>query len=288
MTDIRPVTEGDFDAVFDLLAARSRAAFGISSEQPAFLRQRWDAPATDNWVAVANGAVVGYASLDESQDFVHAAKDPEVGDALIAHLERHARDRGFPSLAVVAASEDAPLYDAVQRNGYTLDREVLRMWRMLDGKLAEPVWPADVTARSYTDADAERVHALLDEQYAGWDQTYVGRSHEGWLTFMTEHDDFDPAMWFLVERDGELIACALHWKESQGRGWVKDIVVRESERGRGLAKALLQHGFLAYAERGADRVGLKVDSTNPTGAPQLYERLGFVTDQRLEIWQKEL
>jgi len=63
MTDIRPVTEGDFDAVFDLLTARSRAAFGISAEQPAFLRQRWDAPATDNWVAVANGAVVGYAGL---------------------------------------------------------------------------------------------------------------------------------------------------------------------------------------------------------------------------------
>ena len=105
---------------------------------------------------------------------------------------------------------------------------------------------------------------------------------------MTEHEDFDPAMWFLVERDGELVACALHWKESQRRGWVKDIVVRESERGRGLAKALLQHGFRAYAGRGADRVGLKVDSTNPTGALQLYERLGFVTDQRLEIWQKTL
>jgi mycothiol synthase len=289
MTDIRPVTEGDFDAVFDLLTARSRAAFGISSEQPAFLRQRWDAPSTDNWVAVEDGAVVGYASLDENQDFVHAAKDPKVGDALIAHLERHARDRGFPSLGVVAASEDVPLYETVQRNGYTLDREILRMWRMLDGNnLPEPVWPADVRVRFYTDADAERVHALLDEQYAGWDETYVGRSHEGWLTFMTRHDDFDPAMWFLVERDGELIACALHWKEGQGRGWVKDIVVRESERGRGLAKALLQHGFRAYAERGADRVGLKVDSTNPTGALQLYERLGFVTDQRLEIWQKEL
>jgi mycothiol synthase len=289
MTDIRPVTEGDFDAVFDLLTARSRAAFGISSEQPAFLRQRWDAPSTDNWVAVEDGAVAGYASLDENQDFVHAAKDPKVGDALIAHLERHARDRGFPSLGVVAASEDVPLYETVQRNGYTLDREILRMWRMLDGNnLPEPVWPADVRVRFYTDADAERVHALLDEQYAGWDETYVGRSHEGWLTFMTRHDDFDPAMWFLVERDGELIACALHWKEGQGRGWVKDIVVRESERGRGLAKALLQHGFRAYAERGADRVGLKVDSTNPTGALQLYERLGFVTDQRLEIWQKEL
>jgi ribosomal protein S18 acetylase RimI-like enzyme len=232
--------------------------------------------------------VAGYASLDENQDFVHAAKDPDVGDALIAHVEHHARVRGFPYVAVVAAPEDAPLYGAVQRSGYTLDRAILRMWRMLDGELPEPVWPDGVAVRTYTDTDAERVHALLDAEYAGWDQHYVGRSHAGWLTFMTEHDDFDPAMWFLVERDGDLIACALHWKESQGRGWVKDIVVRESERGHGLAKALLHHAFRVYATRGADRVGLKVDSTNSTGAPQLYERLGFVTDQRLEIWQKEL
>jgi ribosomal protein S18 acetylase RimI-like enzyme len=69
---------------------------------------------------------------------------------------------------------------------------------------------------------------------------------------------------------------------------VKDIVVRESERGNGLGKALLQHAFRAYSSRGATRVGLKVDSTNPTGAPKLYERSGFVTDQRYGIWIKRL
>jgi ribosomal protein S18 acetylase RimI-like enzyme len=105
---------------------------------------------------------------------------------------------------------------------------------------------------------------------------------------MTRHDEFDPALWFLVERDGELVACALHWKEHQRRGWVKDIVVRERERGRGIAKALLHTGLRAYAERGAERVGLKVDSTNPTGAPQLYEKVGFVTDRRYGIWTKAL
>ncbi|HEV7641880.1 MAG TPA: GNAT family N-acetyltransferase [Gaiellaceae bacterium] len=288
MTQIRDTTDDDFDAVFDLLTTRSRAAFGISSEQPAFLRQRWDSALTDNWVAVADGGIVGYAGLDENGEFVHAARDPDVGDALIAHVEDRARVRDFPYLAVVAAREDAPLYGAVQRNGYGLDRAILRMWRMLDGDLRDPVWPEGVTLRLYTDAEAERVQTLLDEEYARWDPSYVARSHATWLTFMTEHEDFDPALWFLAERDDELVACALHWKESQGRGWVKDLVVRESERGRGLAKALLHHGFRAYAERGADRVGLKVDSTNPTGAPQLYERLGFVTDQRLEIWRKAL
>ena len=162
------------------------------------------------------------------------------------------------------------------------------MWRRLDGDLGEPRWADGATVRSYTDDDGERVHALLDASYAGWDRDYVARSHEGWLAFMTQHDEFDPTLWFLVERDGALAGCALHWAPHQNRGWVKDIVVAESERGRGLGKALLQHAFRAYAERGVERVGLKVDSSNPTGALELYERVGFVTDRRYGIWTKTL
>ena len=34
--------------------------------------------------------------------------------------------------------------------------------------------------------------------------------------------------------------------------------------------------------------GLKVDASNSTGAPQLYERLGFVTERREQIWALSL
>lgn len=162
------------------------------------------------------------------------------------------------------------------------------MQRVLAGDLPVPKWPDGVELGTYTDEDAERVHTLLDEIYGAWDATYVPEPHSDWLAYMTSSSDFDPALWFLVERDGSLVACSLHWRETNGRGWVKDIVVREDERGRGLGKALLQHAFRVYAARGATQVGLKVDSTNPTGAIQLYERLGFVTDQRLTIWLKRL
>jgi mycothiol synthase len=285
---IREATEDDFEPVFQLLDSRSRAAFGISDQKREFLRPRWERSSFGKWVAVEAGAIAGYAGLDEDQELVHAAVDPEIGDALLAHVEQQARDRGFRHVSVTAVPEDVPLYAAVRRNGYTIDREILRMWRMLNGDLPQPEWADGFTVRSYTEADAIGVHALLDAEYADWDESYIARSHDGWLSFMTAHDDFDPALWFLVERDGELVACALHWKESQARGWVKDIVVRKSERGLGLGKALLQHGFREYAKRGANRVGLKVDSTNPTSAPRLYERVGFVTDQRLGIWQKQL
>jgi mycothiol synthase len=288
VTDIRDATWEDFDAVFALLDARSRAAFGISQQKPEYLRQEWNLPGNGRWIAVADEDVVGYVQLDESQNVVHAALDPAVGDALLAHVEAQARGRGIDHVAITAVPDDVPLYEAVHRNGYRLEREILRMWRPLDGELPAPAWPDGVRVRTYEDDDATRVHALLDATYAGWDPDYVPQSHEGWLSFMTEHDEFDPAMWFLAERDGALVGCALHWKEHERRGWVKDIVVRGSERGRGLGTALLQHGFRAYAKRGAERVGLKVDSSNPTSAPRLYERVGFTTDQRYGIWQKRL
>src|SRR5262249_38058579 len=205
-------------------------------------------PAGGEWVAAEDGAIVGYAFLDESQHIGHAAIDPDVGDALFAHVEREARRRGFEHVSVTAVPQDKPLYAAVQRNGYALDREILRMWRPLDGELPAPRWPEGLTVRTYVADDAERVHALLDDVYRGWDRDYVARSHEGWLSFMTDHDEFDPSMWFLVERNGELVACALHWKEHQRRGWVKDLVVDEHERGKGIGKALLHHGFNVYAD----------------------------------------
>ena len=62
----------------------------------------------------------------------------------------------------------------------------------------------------------------------------------------------------------------------------------ESERGRGLGRALLEHGFREYRAREVERVGLKVDASNPTGAPQLYERVGFVPDRRYRVWERDL
>jgi ribosomal protein S18 acetylase RimI-like enzyme len=156
------------------------------------------------------------------------------------------------------------------------------MWRVLGGDQPEPYWPAGVRVRTYERGDRAAVKALLDAAYSAWDGAYVVRTQDDWERWMTGHDEFDPELWFLVERDDELVACALHWKEHEERGWVKDVVVRESERGRGLATALLRRGFRAYAERGVERVGLKVDSRNPTGALQLYESLGFVVDPDID------
>jgi len=285
---VREATGEDVDAVFALLERRNLAVFGESELESRWIEHTLAQNGCDCFVAEDDGRVVGWASLDSDHDFTLAAVSDDGAGELFFRVEELAAERGFDSLTNIVVREDTQQWSLLERSGFEIDREVLRMWRTLDGDVAAAEWPSDVSVRSYLDADGERVHELLDDAYAGWDRDYVERGHDDWLAFMTAHDDFDPALWFLAERDDQLVGCALHWRETQGKGWVKDLVVDPSERGRGLGKALLQHGFAAYRDRGAERVGLKVDAGNPTGAPQLYERVGFVIDRRYAVWIKRL
>ena len=164
-----------------------------------------------------------------------------------------------------AAPEDERLRAQAAGAGFGHERTTLRMWHRL-ANLEPAVWADGFSLRTYAGDDGPAVKALLDRAYRGWDDTYVARPLDDWAAFMTGHDEFDPELWFLFERDGALVACALHWREHQGRGWLKDLVVDERERGRGLGSALVRHGLRVYADRGAARVGLKVDDAKPTGA----------------------
>jgi ribosomal protein S18 acetylase RimI-like enzyme len=265
---IRTATVDDLDAVLRLLHERDRAVFGEVATERTWLEHELAQPAFDCLVAQDDGRVVGWASLDGGRDLTVAAAADSIADALLAEVESSARRRRFDHVTSIAVPEDTTLWPLLERSGFERNREILRMWRRLDGDLPKPAVPADVAVRSYVADDGPRVHALLDAEYSGWDPDYTRLEHDDWLAFMTGHDEFDPELWF--------------------NGWVKDIVVHRRERGRGLGRALLQHGFRAYHSRGVERVGLKVDSNNPTGAVRLYERVGFVVDRRYGMWEKRL
>ena len=81
-----------------------------------------------------------------------------------------------------------------------------------------------------------------------------------------------------------LAGVCLTWKE----GWIKDLAVAPAARGRGLGEALLRHAFARLYERGARRIGLKVDAHNPTSAIRLYERLGMSVVERYRHYVKKL
>jgi ribosomal protein S18 acetylase RimI-like enzyme len=252
--------------------------------RPEFLRSDWELPsfelAGDAWLAAEGERLVGYAAVMAGERLVHSAADADVADALLARAAQRARARGFRTLSLASRGET----DLVRRHPFELSHETLAMARRLDGPVDKPAWPAGIRARTFEPNDAESVHALLDEAYRAWDSRYVPIAHDDWLRWMTGDVDFDPTAWWLAERDGDLVGCALHWRT----GWLKDLAVRTSERGRGLGTALVQQGLAEFSCRGVVRVGLKVDAANPTGAVHLYERLGFVVERREATWALNL
>ena len=285
--EIRAATVDDAEQVFELLDTRSRAAFGSSEVSRALVLGEIRRSVADRFVAVENGRVTGYAHVRPSHDVVVAAGEATTADALLARVEERARDHELGSIEVTVVAADEPLHALVQRAGFVHERVILRMWRLLEDEIAAPKWPSGTTVRAYGDADGPRVKSLLDDAYK-WDAHYVPQSYDEWRGYMTDHDEYDPSLWFLAERGDELVACALHWKEHNRRGWLKDLAVSESSRGAGLGRALIRHGLHAYASRGVERVGLKVDEANPTGATRLYAQEGFVVDRHYETWRKAL
>jgi ribosomal protein S18 acetylase RimI-like enzyme len=281
---IRGATWDDFDGVVELLVRQNRAATGIAAVRGEFLRTDWQLPSfevgIDNWVSGSTG----YAAVSPKGDLTLAAARADEADALLKRAVQRGRERRLDKLALRPLPGDEIHARLVERHGFDLQTDVLVMWRTLSASELAPDWPDRVAARTFEPADAPSVHALLDEAYGGWDTSYVPLAHEDWVRAMTGDVEFDPTAWWLAERDGVLAGCALWWAS----GWLKDIVVRERERGHGLGSTLIRQGFAEFARRGVRRVGLKVDARNPTGAPRLYERLGFNTEGRERIWALSL
>jgi ribosomal protein S18 acetylase RimI-like enzyme len=281
---IRPATWADLDDAAELLGAQSRAASGIAGVRIEYLRSEWELPGfelgRDNLVAEDHGGVAGYVSISPRQELAIAATGEAVADELLARAIERARERGDTALTVTVRSPDDPLAAIVSRHPFALDRETLLMWRPLGGPIEAPRFADGLSVRTFEPADATNVHRLVDDAYRAWDTSYVPIPLDGWERWMTGDVEFDAALWWLAERDGRLVGCALHWTSA----WLKDLAVEPSERGAGLGSALVQQGLAEFSRRGARRVGLKVDAANPTGAVRLYERLGFVTASREAGW----
>jgi ribosomal protein S18 acetylase RimI-like enzyme len=252
------------------------------SDDADLLRWRWQLPSFDpaRHLWVVDGAFGALYAPDEAVVRGNAAHVP----VLLERIEEQARKEALQQLAFIIPEWDEPAWRAYEEYGFTLATEVLKLEVEFDEAPPEPPPYEGVTLRTYAETDAHAVRELLDAAYAGWDDTYVPFARDDWVAFMTEHESFDPACWFLAEADGNLVGVCLTWKE----GWIKDLAVAPAARGRGLGETLLRHAFVRLYERGVRRIGLKVDAHNPTSALRLYERLGMRVVERYRHYVKKL
>ena len=239
------------------------------------------------------GGLVGYAHLDvtdlvagPSAELAVApqARQRGVGRSLVEELVAQATGG---RLRLWAHGEHPGSAVLAESMGFTRSRVLLQLRRPLDAPLPEVVLPDGVTVRTFRVGQDEQAWTALNNRafashpdQGDWGPQEVElRKAEPW---------FDPAGFFLAERDGALVG--FHWTKIHGGrshvgggpdghdhppiGEVYVVGVDPAEQGRGLGPALTLLGLHSLRERGLSSVMLYVDESN-AAAVRVYERLGF-------------
>jgi len=149
----------------------------------------------------------------------------------------------------------------------------LRMRIDLPAATPAPVWPDGVAPRTFRDDDAPALHALLVHGYRHGGGSVA--PFAAWLRALTGDEEFEPALVVLAMAGDRLAAASICWSSA----FVKDLVVHEEWRRRGLGEALLRRAFRTFDGRGAGHVDLKVEAGN-ADAIRLYQRVGMHVVER--------
>jgi len=241
---------------------------------------------------VREGAeLVGFAHLDVTDPVAGGAGElvvhPEhrragLGTRIVqALLDRTAQaDVPAARLRLWAHGEHPGAVALAAAYGFRRSRVLWQMRRSLYAPVPRPEYPPDVTVRTFrVGADEERWLAVNNRAFAHhpdqgrWTLADVrAREAEPW---------FDPAGFFLAEREGELVG--FHWTKVHGGagdhehepiGEVYVVGVDPSAQGTGLGTALVLTGLVHLRAAGLAEVMLYVDESN-RGAVRVYEKLGF-------------
>jgi mycothiol synthase len=300
---VRQVTREDAPAVLEVIAASDLKLIGEVDYQAEDLAEEWGRPRMDLGadpfvVTTPEGGLAAYAFVWESEPgrvvvswaAVHPDHDTEELEAFIlARIEARARERlsGAGVLRSVAYEHETIAPALLRREGFEPVRYFWRMAIPLRGDEAPPEPPAGITLRGFDPtADGRAAHGVLVEAFKEHWGTPVSPFEE-WSQEFLEGDEFDPTLWFLAE-EGEEVAGVLAARRTGDRGWIAELGVRPSWRGRGCGAALLRASFAEFARRGLREAVLSVDSDNVTGATRLYERVGMTARFRFDFYEKRL
>ncbi len=169
--------------------------------------------------------------------------------------------------------------------GYSISRFIYNMHIDINGNLPEPQWPEGVEVRNAkTGIDDRYIHAVIQDAFHKPD--HPDQPFEEWKEFMMRADLYQSDLWFLALNGEDVVGTCLCFPY-EDLGWVRQLAVAQPFRKRGLGTALLQHSFRAFKQRGYNKVGLAVESSNEN-AYRLYERAGMYKAIHLDEYQKTL
>lgn len=146
--------------------------------------------------------------------------------------------------------------------------------------LPEPFEPQGIELVPWVPARSEEARLATNAAFADhWG--FTPRDAAAWAHEVAAFGKRLDLSWLALEAGRVVGVCRnAHFPADEavtGRrdGWIDQVSVLRTHRGRGIASALLVRSLHAFRGAGLTHGMLGVDRDNPTGAYSLYERLGF-------------
>ncbi|WP_311214777.1 MULTISPECIES: GNAT family N-acetyltransferase [unclassified Arthrobacter] len=316
----RPVTVEDLDN-WAALIARTAAV-----EHPVWYEKRGDLahilessknpPQTSTLLGFdADGAARAYGRISKNPEGDKAngtaCVDPEwqqrgIGSAVLVWQEEQVRRRFDADQA--AGHTDAPPRLRIQTeeqhelqatllmgHGYAAVRWFNEMHRSLSHELPQVPLGAGLELRTLDPTLFEPVRQAHNDAFRDhWGSE--PRDEESWrFTIEEPTARHDLSAVVLDSGTGEVAGYQLTSFDPDSatdrgftEGYTELLGVRRAYRGRGIAQVLLADAMRRYTDAGMEVASLDVDSANPTGALELYLRMGYAPVNRSMTWEKML
>ncbi|MDJ1175380.1 GNAT family N-acetyltransferase [Roseofilum capinflatum] len=239
------------------------------------------------------GQIVGYShcqkgSTEEVEDVffrfvVHPnLRNQGLEEDMLAWGERRVVEIGKSLIRTSTRNTNRDRQHFLETNGYQLHRRFFSMERSLHLPIPEPSVPDGFSIRLYKgESEAEAWVEMFNQSFIDhWN--FNPCTLEEQLYYIQAPDYQADMDWVAVSPNGQLAAfcyCNIDKEDNRQRncqeGWVNLLGTRRGFRRQGLGRAILLTGLHSLQKAGMKVAKLGVDSTNPNGALQLYESVGF-------------
>lgn len=304
----RPATLQDAEAIAALNVEIELALLGVSESAAVDVLEFWqdrDVNLESDTLAVTapTGEFVGYTSvartrrgimLDANTAIRLSYQQQPISAYLLQFAEEHARTLldTYPETprTFYTWSFTRDMSHLLTQAGFEVESSDYRM-RILFEEPPMASRPIEgVTIRPFIPGQEERaIYHVVAEAFPDIDgEPY--RPYADWYEGMFEkNSSADPSMFYVAITDGEVVGvtlCRIYPQEHNGH--VSQVGVRRPWRKRGIALALLSTAFNEYYRRGVREVLLDMDSTNQTGAWNLYHRAGMHVRSQVDFMTKSI
>ncbi|MBK8446234.1 MAG: GNAT family N-acetyltransferase [Micropruina sp.] len=299
---VRPAAPGDVAALVSLLRGDELAASGESSMTETEVAATFESSRARERligrVLERDGALIGLWRVGRNFDAKYSfaiAIDRRLPAPLVDELWQQGLQWSEAVALSVAAARgiDRPRADLwvfenddlarrhAEAAGFEQVRAFIEMQLDLPG-YAAPTGASAVTLRraEVTDAgspDLRAMYEVITESFRDHFD-FTERTFDDWAESRLQDPLRALDHWYFAELDGMVVGGLVGhnaYLQSDDAGYVANLGVLRSGRGRGAAKALLRASFARYAADGRAAVKLHVDAESPTGATHLYESVGM-------------